>query len=115
MYDLNRYKEEVPQKIWDELKGLPCEDQDKWLTNYESSRKGYGLSLFLWLFGFHYIYYQKFQTQLIFWVTFGGFGLWWIFDLIRMPILLNNWNMDEAEKVFNTVKRADPSLNGAPN
>ena|GEM_PF-969257 len=49
-----------------------------------------------WLcLGSHYIYLKKMRTQVVFWLTLGGLGMWWLIDLIRLPIMVNDYNIDQ--------------------
>jgi hypothetical protein len=49
-----------------------------------------------WLcLGSHYIYLKKMRTQVIFWLTLGGFGMWWLIDMIRLPGMVNDYNIDQ--------------------
>ena len=45
----------------------------------------------------HYWYLGDFKKQLLFWLTVGGCGCWFIQDLLRMPVLVRQFN----EKTFN--------------
>lgn len=41
---------------------------------------------FAWLlFGLHYAYYGQWGRQILFWLTFGGLGFWWVIDFFRVP------------------------------
>lgn len=44
------------------------------------------------LLGSHYLYLRKPLLQLLFWVTLGGFALWAIVDLFRIPKLVAEFN-----------------------
>ena len=60
---------------------------------YESRKKSGLIAYILWfLFGFHYIYLGRIGIQLIYWLTFGGFGIWAIIDLFRMPGMVGRKN-----------------------
>ena len=64
-----------------------------------------------WLcLGSHYIYLKKMRIQVIFWLTLGGLGMWWLIDLIRLPGMVNDYNIDQllnavlvAEKLNNRI------------
>jgi len=72
---------------------LPSNVQAIVWHDYESHRKSGGLSYVLWLcFGFHYLYLGQLGLQLLYWLTFGGFGLWAIIDLLRIPGMVEQKN-----------------------
>lgn len=53
----------------------------------EVDNKGRSLAMgyLAWVFfGLHYGYYKKYGWQVLFWLTMGGFGLWWAVDAFRM-------------------------------
>ena len=70
-------------------------------------RKG-GLAFLCWLFGCHYLYLGGFRllvTQILFWVTFGGFAIWYIRDLFVLKRLVQNANDDIALELITQVKQ----------
>jgi hypothetical protein len=52
------------------------------------------------LFGWHYLYLRRVGLQLAFWVTLGGFGIWWLVDLFRVAGLVNRMNEDMARELM---------------
>ena len=52
------------------------------------------LCFFFGLFGIHRFYVGKFGTGIIQFFTAGGFGLWWIIDLVM--ILLGEFKDDDG-------------------
>jgi len=44
------------------------------------------------------------RTQVIFWITLGGIGLWWLADMVRLPGLVNDYNIDQ---LLNAVLKAE--------
>jgi hypothetical protein len=52
-----------------------------------------GIAGLLWIFfGLHLIYLKDYKGQLIFLITLGGFGIWW---------LLEAWVLESRIKLFN--------------
>ena len=43
-------------------------------------------------FGCHYAYLGKWGTQLAYWFTLGGFGIWIFIDLFRVSGLVKRYN-----------------------
>jgi len=52
---------------------------------------GIAYALFICL-GAHYAYVNKWGMQILFWLTFGGFGIWWLIDLFRIPGMIYDFN-----------------------
>jgi hypothetical protein len=65
-----------------------------------------------WLcLGLHYRYLENMGTQLIFWVTLGGLGLWWLFDLVCIPTMVRDYNINQR---LNVVLKAEALNKPAP-
>ena len=56
------------------------------------------LCWFLGIFGAHRFYVGKIGTGLLMLVTFGGLGIWWLFDMLM--ILLGSFTDREGKRVF---------------
>lgn len=72
--------------------------------HYEHSQiKKPGIAYLFWfLLGAHYIYLERWGTQIIFWISFGGLGLWAIYDLFTMSNKVKKYNkllFDEIERM----------------
>jgi TM2 domain-containing membrane protein YozV len=64
-------------------------------------RKSLLLAFLAWFFlGWHYLYLGKIGLQFAFWFTFGGFLLWWLLDLLRLPGLVGRTNDDAARELM---------------
>ena len=61
--------------------------------------------LCLFFGGFHYAYLGNWGLQFLFWLTLGGFGLWWFIDLFHMPTKVNNYNMIITSKIESIEKK----------
>jgi hypothetical protein len=44
------------------------------------------------IFGFQYLYFRKPGVQILYWLTLGGVGLWWLADLFRIPEMTDAYN-----------------------
>ena len=55
------------------------------------------LCFFLGVFGAHRFYVGKIGTGILMLITFGGFGIWWLVDLILM--LTGAFTDSEGKKV----------------
>lgn len=83
----------IPASLQGIFQNLPVNTQALVWRDYESRKKSGLIAYILWLlFGFHYIYLGRIGLQLIYWLTFGGFGFWAIIDLFRMPGMVGRKN-----------------------
>lgn len=79
--------------------------QLSFLSEYKRRRKGTGAAYVLWfLLGWHYAYVGKWGVQFLYWVSFGGFGVWALFDLFRVPGIVRRVNADIAISTMLEVK-----------
>lgn len=70
----------------------------------QNELKNTGLAyLFLFILGAHYAYMGKWFVQILFWITLGGFLIWWFIDLFRIPSMVNNHN----SKIYHHLERLD--------
>ncbi len=82
---------------------LPALKQDLFHREYQSKQKSTSTSFILWFSGLHYLYYNKWFLQIIFLLTFGGLGVWWIIDLFKIKKRVNDWNHSVAVDLLNRV------------
>jgi len=57
----------------------------------------------LWIVGLHYLYLGKGGLQILYWITFGGFGVWAIVDIFTMSSKVDNVN----NPIFQDLKLID--------
>jgi hypothetical protein len=75
------------------------------MEEYRRRAKSAAPAYILWLFlAFHYIYLRKWGLQFLFWLTLGGFGIWWLIDLFRVAGMVRDYNKDVATDVMRTVR-----------
>ncbi len=48
--------------------------------------------ILLILFGAHYAYLDKWKLQIIFWLTGGGLGIWWVISFFTLPAKVKHYN-----------------------
>lgn len=97
---------ELPVVVRNELAALPAEWQQEFAEEYTRNKKSLGLAyLFLIIvFWAHYGYLKKWGLQVLFWITAGGLGIWWLIDIFRLPGLVKNYNSDLAIHVMRNLK-----------
>jgi hypothetical protein len=87
----------LPKSVKTALRSLDPQTVKTYRRELRSSQKSLVFGFILWLlFGFHYLYLRRPGTQFFFWITLGGFGLWWLLDLLRLPGLIRNHNHNAA-------------------
>jgi hypothetical protein len=95
----------VPAMVADELDTLSDAQQSAWLEEFERRAKKPALAyVCLVLCGVHYAYFGRWVLQLLFWGTLGGFFLWWIADIFRVPGLIRDANRDVAVAVLRDLR-----------
>lgn len=91
-----------PRKGWSklvlaELAKLTPAQQAQFTEEYDRRKKTTDTASLCWFFlGWHYAYLGKWGVQILFWITCGGFFLWWIVDLFRLGSLVRDHNRDVA-------------------
>lgn len=82
-------------------------------TKIKSSGTAY---LYFFFLGAHYAYLEKWGTQILFWMTLGGLGIWALIDLFTMSGKVNKYNADifqQVEAIEKKEKDADHARNMA--
>jgi hypothetical protein len=91
--------------VRNELARLPAQRQEEFVEEYRRKSKSLPVAYLFWFFlGLHYAYTRNWGTQVIFWLTVGGLGVWWIVDAFRVPQIIRNYNKDAATEVLRSLK-----------
>lgn len=81
----------------------------------QSKIKSTGTAYLFWfLLGAHYAYLGKWGVQILYWLTFGGVGIWALIDLFSMSGKVNKYNADifvQIEAIEKKEKDDDHSKN----
>ena len=96
----------LPSMVRNELAKMTAQKQDEFVEEYRRKAKSLGTAyLFLIIvLAMHYGYLKKWGLQVVFWLTGGGFLIWWFIDLFRLPGLVNNYNKDIATDTMRNLK-----------
>jgi len=95
----------LPAMVKNELVKLSAQKQEEFIEEYKRKAKPTGIAYLFWLIlGCHYLYFQKWEIQLFFWLTSGGLFIWWVVDLFRIPGLIRDYNKDVAVDVLRNLK-----------
>ena len=103
----------LPATVKNQLAKMPEEQQNEFSEEFNRKFKPKSLIVgrIMWLFGFHYAYFEKWILLLVFWITIGGFYLWWIVDLFRINSIAKQYNQDKAKDVAMDVLKEIKILN----
>lgn len=84
---------------------LPPESRRIYQSEYNRRAKSTGVAYACWLFlGLHYFYLGRTGTQILYWLTLGGFGLWALFDLFRLAGVVRDVNRDAKSNALVVAK-----------
>ncbi len=55
--------------------------------------------ILLFFLGVHHIYMGSIFKQIAYWLTFGGFGIWMIYDLVTMSDKVKEHNIEIYKQI----------------
>ena len=94
----------LPPTVQSAVAALDVEAQNAFFLEYNQRRKKIWVSYIIGFWpGWHYIYNGRVGMQFAFWFTFGGIGVWWFFDLMRMPKIVRATNANMAREALQTL------------
>jgi len=92
---------EIPTSLKPVFEKLSPEAQISVKRDYAKREKSMAFAYLAWLLlGWHYLYLKRVGLQLAFWLTLGGFFVWWFIDLFRVAGLVNRMNEDTARELM---------------
>ncbi len=99
-------RRQIPEAVLRRLDSLDPLTQEAFLTEFKKKKKsGFVAFLLWWLFpAWHYFYVGKVWVNLLFWITFGGLGIWWVIDLFRLSGLVREYNKTVAIGVLKEIE-----------
>ncbi|AZQ60947.1 hypothetical protein EI427_01570 [Flammeovirga pectinis] len=100
-----RYAEYLPYSLAIKLKELPEKAQYEFIAEFRSCKRS---TLVMYLAHFFPIpfslgYAGKWFQQFLFWISGGGFGIWWLVMLFTMPSDMVEFNRRVAVEVFKDI------------
>jgi hypothetical protein len=91
----------LPKSLIPAFENLSPEAKSSVLRDFAQRRKSKVFAYLAWfLLGWHYLYLKRVGLQIAFWITAGGFFVWWIIDLFRVSGLVDRMNEDTARKLM---------------
>lgn len=105
LYISGAIADNLPSMVKNELAKMPAQKQTEFLEEYKRKNRSVSTAYLLFLFlGAHYAYQGRWGMQILFWMTVGGFFIWWLVDLFRLYGVINNYNKDLALDVMRNLK-----------
>jgi hypothetical protein len=95
----------LPSMVKEALSKLPAEKQGMFVEEFKRKAKSPGLMIALAiLFPIQLVLLGKTGLQIAFWVTFGGFGFWWIAEIFMAHKRAREFNEDLAKTIVRDIK-----------
>jgi hypothetical protein len=96
---------DLPSMVRNQLAALSPGEYQAFREEYDRRAKNTGTCYLLWFFlGWYYAYLRKWGLQVLFWLSAGGFLIWAIVDLFRIPQLVRDYNKEIAIDVLRDLK-----------
>lgn len=73
------------------------------LEQFNSKKKSMGLAILTWLIGWHFLYFGRGAMMFLFWLTAGGFLVWWIIEAFKLTGRVNDWNDAKAQEILRNM------------
>lgn len=86
---------------------LPYEEERYMAKHLPERKRCLPRALVYWIFGCHYFYLHQKWTNVAYWITLGGFLVWMLVDLYRLPMMVDEAN----EKIAIETYREVPKIN----
>jgi TM2 domain-containing membrane protein YozV len=91
----------IPDSLRSSFERQPIQVQDAVSRDYNARAKSLALAYVAWLLlGWHYLYLRRLGHQIAFWLTVGGFFVWWFVDAFRIPGMVRQLNEDIARELM---------------
>jgi hypothetical protein len=94
----------LPPSVKTELESMPIEKQSAFLLRFNQRAKTQGMAIILFIFGFHYLYFEKWGLQIIYWLTGAGLGFWGLYDMFRLSNMVDQYNKNLARELLADIK-----------
>ncbi len=116
MYELaipSRFVRELPYAVQVQVRQLPYPAQKEFVREFSRRKKDTLITYLLqFLFSAPYGYLDEWGKQFLYWLTFGGMGIWWFVNLFRIPGKVRRYNDRLADEVLRNVTARYSSVYG---
>ncbi|NME71476.1 TM2 domain-containing protein [Flammeovirga aprica] len=95
----------LPYSMLVEFKEMPQEAQYEFFQEMKKFKRSKVIMYLLHFFPLHVSlgYVGKWLEQFLFWITGGGFGVWWLVLLFTIPSEIKNFNRKVAQEIFKDI------------
>jgi len=105
MYLPEPIQKQIPDAVLRKLAGMDESAQLAFSEEFKRKKKSPALAFWLLLpCGMHYAYVGRVWLTLIFLISFGGFGLWWVIDMLRVCGMVREHNRSIAIQVLRDIQ-----------
>lgn len=87
-----------------EIQALSDRDRELFDAEWNRRAKSGSSAWICAVVGLHYAYLGRWGLLIVYWLTWGGLGVWWFVDLFRVPGLVRDRNADEAMAALRDVR-----------
>lgn len=98
---------QLPASIQHAVSQMDSLSQNAFFGEFDKKRRKLAPAYLLWLIGCHYLYLRKVGLFIAYFLTGGGFGVWAIVDLFRMPGIVRASNEESARTALTTLAVAN--------
>ena len=95
----------LPSSVKNSLGKMPSEQQAVFEEEYSRKKRNPVLLLILAiLFPIHFFLEGRVGMGLLYWITIGGFGIWWIIEIFLVWGRTNRYNEDQSKALLRDMK-----------
>ena len=102
----------LPHHVAVEVQRLPEDVQNRFYFEYSDKKKNVAIAYVLHVIpgipSVSYAYLGKWGKQILYWLTMGGMGVWWLANFFRLPKLVKQKNTKIAEELLLKYMRSQP-------
>jgi len=108
MSDINTIKNQIPEAVYQKVTSMEPVAQMGFVDEFNRQKKSTGVAYIFWalgsVLGLHYLYFKKPLLFILFLFTMGGFCIWWLIDLFRVPGIIKTQNKSIAMNVLRDIQ-----------
>ena len=94
-----------PPAVQSAISNMTDEQKTTFQNSYDQQKKNKKLLVILSiLFPIQLFLFGKTGLGVVFWLTFGGVGIWWIIEIFRTPKKVDEFNDQLALKIASQIK-----------
>lgn len=96
---------QLPSSVKNALGRMPGDQQAVFEEEYVDKRRSAVLMLLLSiLFPIHFFFEGRVGLGILYWLTLGGFGIWWFIEIVTVWGRTKRYNQDSATALLRDMK-----------